>query len=168
MKRQLEIHTHFANGQPTRWPEMIACCLQNELKLSDWDFEGFEKMPFVDMKFYWSELCLKKCHNIVPADFQCDPGDAIEFLAVTPDGDEFKFAPLVKCRGIGKLKLYRDPYSGVKMIKIENEIGETDILNLPTSIRFIEECGYSSQRFFDEMRSCDDSMKIIYWTDKRY
>lgn len=168
MKRQLEIHTHYENGQPTHWPEMIACCLQNELKLSDWDFEGFEKMPFVDMKFYWSELCLKKCHNIVPADFECDPGDAIEFLAVTPDGDEFKFAPLVKCTGVQKIVIHHDPFERTVHLLKHNK--RTRALREVDAAALIESEGYGSNQTFWKVHKAFQytSWKLIHWTDKNY
>ncbi|GGH78041.1 hypothetical protein GCM10011318_28720 [Phaeocystidibacter marisrubri] len=155
---------------------MIAYCLQNELKLSDWDFEGFEKMPFVDMKFYWSELCLKKCHHIVPAGFECDPGNDIEFLAVTPEGEKFPFGPLVKCTNVDQIKITN--YLGLqefsmnerlygtimhhgvdRLYEWHNDLEELAINEGLGSIEALARIGFEDEVII---------RKLIHWTDKRY
>lgn len=172
MKRQITIQTHHANGQPTHWPEMIACCLQNELKLSDWDFEGFEKMPFVDMNFYWSELCLKKCHHIVPEDFECNPGDGLEFIAETPEGDEFKFAPLVKCTAVQSIQILRDTdLFDRTFIKVKSGVSTASWYEIPPkrSKLTLNEGFRTPENFFESLgEKVQFEGRLIHWTDKRY
>lgn len=167
MKRQIPIPTHYANGQRTHWPEMITKIAN---RLSPYPIGAVYKLPqsHYDFNGLIQGEYQPKIHHIVPADFECNPGDAIEFLAVTPDGDEFKFAPLVKCTGVQKIVIHHDPFERTVHLLKHNK--RTRALREVEAAALIESEGYGSNQTFWKVHKAFQytSWKLIHWTDKRY
>ncbi|GGH78037.1 hypothetical protein [Phaeocystidibacter marisrubri] len=170
MKRQIQIPTHYANGEPTRWPELILTgLLRNGL---DGEIpKSIEDHPIMHTILLWNTFGFPlpdKIHHIVPTDFECNPGDDIEFLAVTPDGEKFKFAPYVKCTGVYPISIDRKEdrngwFMGISLLNLK-----TKTLRNEQFKEFLLNEGFDSYDEFCEVYPTPKYKGLIHWTDKRY
>lgn len=170
MKRQIQIPTHFANGQRTHWPEMITKIAN---RLSPYPIGAVYKLPqsHYDFDGLIQGEYQPKIHHIIPTDFECDPGDDLEFIAVTPEGGKFLFAPLVKCVGVQEFRGHFYPQRKPWLIfnsDTKNSGHQMTLLGYQEFVRN-EGCENWAQiwtTLFKEERN--PYRKLIHWTDKRY
>lgn len=169
MKRQIPIHTHYANGEPTHWPEMILAEIVNNKHSSTAEhcFELAMNNPLMDNDFFKSDFPQEKKHHIMPLNFECDLGDDVEFMAVTPGGDEFKFAPLVKCKGIQVISIMPFEKMGLTIID------RGHIIPAVTEVEVAKNEGFDSVEHWYSNVPFENDWKIwkggiIHWTDKQY
>lgn len=120
-----------------------------------------------------------KIHHIVPPNFECDPGDELELIAVTPDGEKFPFAPIVWCTGVQELLIDTTTVCMITVIErgvianIDLEAHSIESLKSINS-RLIDDYEISKNEGFEFPYSVFtgveliESKKLIHWTDKRY
>ncbi|KAB2815004.1 hypothetical protein [Phaeocystidibacter marisrubri] len=172
MKRQIPIPTHHANGEPTHWPEMILTTCKRKGLGGDWiDIIRPDK---IDQRGVCNEKYDLKIHHIVPADFECDPGDDIEFLAVTPEGEKFPFAPLVKCTSNQHLHIQYGIWTRRYRPWIDHSMLFSELSGLRATSKELE---FAKNEGFESMEELANvhlaSMnpfrgRLIHWTNKLY
>ncbi|TNE31686.1 MAG: hypothetical protein EP346_00245 [Bacteroidetes bacterium] len=169
MKRQIPIHTHYANGKPTHWPEKIISSLYQLGVIDSWTYliDICREVDFIDGFIVGHVMGKGKDHHIVPPNLECNPGDDLEFVAVNRKGEKFPFGPLVKCMGVQRISIIPFEKMGLTIID------RGDIIPVVTEVEVAKNEGFDSVEHWYSNVPFENDWKIwkggiIHWTDKQY
>jgi hypothetical protein len=154
------------NGKPSYFVAKIWASGFDNSGLFKFDYENAYEEKFGQLWDGWYDTHLPKLHTIrADEKNRWKAGNKIHMVVFNRTKNQFRFAPVLECKGVQKIFIKYEYYRSLPAVIIDDK---TVLINEDELTELAINDGFDSLSDFCEYFNQDFTGKIIHWTNLRY